>query len=128
MNLEDLNIDSPKENEKKNENAVQAVNVVQTVNADSLNSSFRPISQSASGVFPTYFVFVDLPKHIEFRTDDLPILNKGMEMDFDVNIRNPRDPKKVKRIEGNHIASRILLKYGGKRPGITQYVEWKVMK
>jgi|688.fasta_scaffold1927774_1 hypothetical protein len=81
----------------------------------------------SSGIFPTYFIFTDLPKHIEFRTENLPILREGMEVDFDLNIKNPRDPKKTKRIEGTHRASRIVLKYGGKRSGFTQYVEWKII-
>lgn len=84
--------------------------------------------RTTSGCFPTYFVFTDLPKHIEFRTEDLPILKEGMEVDFELNIRNPRDPKKTKRIEGLHVITRIILKYGGKRSGFTQYVEWAVMK
>jgi hypothetical protein len=81
-----------------------------------------------SGVFPTYFIFLDLPKHIEFRSQNLPILSEGLEMDFDLTIRNPRDVRKSKRISGIHVISRCLLKFGGKHSGIAQYLEWKSIR
>jgi len=90
--------------------------------------SFSKLNLNQSGIFATFFVFVDLPKHIEFRSQDLPILKEGTFMDFNISIRNPKDPKKVRKIEGLHLVSRSILKYGGKRPGLTQYLEWKSVK
>lgn len=83
---------------------------------------------SSQGTFPTYFVFIDLPKHIEFRFQDLPILQEGLVMEFDLNIKNPKDPSRSRKIQGSHILNRCILKCGGKRAGITQYIEWKAVK
>ena len=103
------------ENGKRSENGGSKGNV----------SEFELSAQSGSGTFPTYFVFLDLPKHIEFRFSDLPLMKEGTKVEFDMNIRNPRDPRRTKRICGLHIISRCVLKCGGKRTGITQYIEWK---
>jgi hypothetical protein len=73
-------------------------------------------------------VFLDLPKHIEFRAQDLPLLREGLVMDFNLTIRNPKDPKRTRKIEGSHVINRIILKYGGKRSGVTQYIEWMALK
>ena len=94
---------------------------------ESRKESVRLGLHRESGVFPTYFIFVDLPKHIEFRAQDLPILKEGTQMEFDITLRNPKDHNKQKKIQGMHIISRSLLKYGGKRSGIVQYLEWKTM-
>ena len=79
----------------------------------------------APGVFPTYFVFIDLPHHIEYRSQDLPLLNEGTVVDFDIQILSLKDRRRVTPVQGPHILTRGVLKYGGKRHGITQYLEWK---
>lgn len=77
------------------------------------------------GVFPTFFIFVDLPKHIEYRVQDMPFLKEGMLVDFDFSIKDSKNPKALKIIKGLHVLNKIIYKYGGKRPGFSQYVEWK---
>lgn len=82
----------------------------------------------SGGVFPTYFVFLDFPKHIEFRFQDLPLLQEGTKVDFDLTIKNPLDLKKSRKINGTYVINRSILKIGGKRSGLTQYLEWKLIK
>jgi hypothetical protein len=79
-----------------------------------------------NGGVRTYFVFVDLPQHIEFRVTDMPILQKGMEIELDMSLRHPRNIRKVRKIEGVHTVLRRLLKYSTTRAssmGLSQYIE-----
>jgi hypothetical protein len=76
----------------------------------------------------TVFVFTDLPVHIEFRAGDLPLLEEKTVLEFDLTIKNPRDPKKTRKIEGPYRVERRILKYETGREslaGLTQYLEWK---
>ena len=80
----------------------------------------------AGGSVRTFFVFVDLPQHLEFRVGEMPILNKGTEIELNMSLRNPRNPSKVRRITGVHNVVRRLLKYvagSGSRGGLSQYLE-----
>ena len=86
------------------------------------------VTKSNDGVFPTFFVFLDLPKHIEFRSQNLPLLKEGTIVEFNITLKNFKDPTRNKKILGPHMINRSILKYGGKRPGLTQYIEWKSMK
>lgn len=83
-------------------------------------------SDMQNGGVRTFFVFVDLPQHIEYRAGNLPILRKGSEIEMDTSLRHPRNPKKVRRIHGVYTVVRSVLKYGTTRPslmGLTQYLE-----
>jgi hypothetical protein len=80
---------------------------------------------AASGVVPTFFVFLDLPRHVEFRAPDGPVLAEGTEVEFELTIRSTRDPRKTIPISGTHVLHRRVLRFGGKRPGLSQYLEWK---
>ena len=82
----------------------------------------------SSGNVRTVFVFTDLPRHIEFRAGELPLLAEGTIVEFNIELKNPRDPKKVRRVEGRHKIVRAVLKYETERAsasGLTQYLEWK---
>lgn len=82
---------------------------------------------SREGSVRTVFVFLDLPRHVEFRAGDLPLMEEGLEMEFDLSITSPKDPRKTRRIEGKYKVVRRALKFNGNRPGMkgmTQYLEW----
>jgi len=84
------------------------------------------VSLHRSSSVRTFFVFIDLPQHIEFRAGEMPLISKGTELELDMALRNPRNPKKVKRIQGVHNVVRSVLKYSSTRPpmmGLSQYLE-----
>jgi hypothetical protein len=83
---------------------------------------------SGGGNVRTIFIFTDLPRHIEFRAGELPLLGKGTVVDFNVVIKNPRDSTKSRHVEGPYVVHRAILKYETGRAtitGLTQYLEWK---
>jgi len=80
---------------------------------------------SGSEPVTTFFVFVDLPKHVEFRAPNIPILSEGTVVDFNLTIRSLKDVRKTIPIRGPHTLQRSILTYGGKRPGLIQFLEWK---
>lgn len=82
--------------------------------------------RNGSGV-RTVFVFLDLPRHVEFRAGDMPILEVGTAVEFDVALRNLRDPRRTRRVEGRYEVKRRVLKYSTGRlgtSGLTQFLEW----
>jgi hypothetical protein len=86
------------------------------------------MSSKGSGNVRTVFVFTEIPRHIEFRAGDLPILEEGTIVEMKLTIKNPRDPTKVRLVEGPHKVVRSILKYETGRAslgGLTQYLEWK---
>jgi len=76
----------------------------------------------------TFFVFVDLPKHVEFRVPSVPLLPEGTVIDFNLTIRSLKDVRKTIPVQGPHVLQRSVLTYGGKRPGLVQFLEWKAIK
>lgn len=81
-----------------------------------------------SGSVRTIFIFTDLPSHIEFRAGDFPLLASETVVMFNAVLKNPRDPKKSRHIEGPYKVQRAILKYETGRPGmtgLTQYIEWE---
>lgn len=85
------------------------------------------VGSSSEGSVRTVFVFLDLPRHVEFRAGDLPLMEEGLEMEFDLSITSPKDPRKTRKIEGKYKVVRRALKFNGNRPGLkgmTQYLEW----
>jgi hypothetical protein len=83
---------------------------------------------SGGGNVRTIFVFTDLPVHLEFRAGELPLLGQGTVVEFSVVLKNPRDSRKSRHIEGPYKVHRAVLKYETGRPGLaglTQYLEWK---
>lgn len=74
----------------------------------------------------TFFIFKDIPKHIEYRISDCPILSVGTVLHIDVLLRHLKDPKKTKRVQGEYIIDNAVLKYSskqGSRHGLSQYLE-----
>ena len=79
---------------------------------------------NSSGVFRTFFIFHDLPYHLELRVDDCPLMGENLISDFDFTVRNPKDLNRKYVISGTYSLYKRTIKFGGKYPGFTQYLEW----
>jgi hypothetical protein len=79
---------------------------------------------SQMGSVPTYFVFNGLTRHIEYAAGNLPLFMVGDEVHFDLMSRTPTDPKRPIDISGVWVVNSRKLTFGGKRDGLTQYIEW----
>jgi len=80
----------------------------------------------SEGKVRTVFVFLDLPRHVEYRAGDLPLIPEKTVVEFDVSLRNPRDVSKVRKVSGPYSVTRRILRYSS-RPGLsglTQFLEW----
>ncbi len=83
-------------------------------------------SHQASGLVRTFFVFLDLPVHIEFAVSPMPIMSEGLVIDMDMVLRNPKDPRKTREVRGPHLIHHVKLTYksSGRTSGFSQYVEF----
>lgn len=84
--------------------------------------------RSSGGSVRTVFVFLDLPRHIEFQAGELPLIPEGTVVQFDIPVRNPRDTKKTRNVTGPYRVARGVLRYSTSRVGsvgMTQYLEWE---
>ncbi len=85
-----------------------------------LNENFTTaITESVSP--RTYFIFLDLPVHVEYRVAGMPLLEEGQAIEFNMTITQT---KKKLSIVGTYVCKRRLLKFGGRYPGLTVYYEW----
>lgn len=84
---------------------------------------------SSSGI-RTFFVFLDLPKHVEFRVGSLPLLPEGLEVQFDLEVRVWVGPRKPRPIEGVYRVQKRIVRFSsiGSRSGLTQYLEWEPVR
>ena len=74
----------------------------------------------------TVIVFTDVPKHIEFRVSDWPLLDEGVVIEMDVELKNPKDPSRVRKIQGEYVVEKKRNKHSsksGSTNGFTQYLE-----
>lgn len=81
---------------------------------------------SSSGLVRTFLVFLDLPVHYEFRASEMPLLEEGTKIEFDLELRNPKDPKRVRKVQGEYRVQRRKLVFGTSKPsvmGLSQYLE-----
>lgn len=79
----------------------------------------------SSGV-RTFFVFLNLPKHLELRAGNLPLLEPGTVLDMDVTVRDPKGPERAWKVQGPHRVVRRLLRFSqkaGSKSGLSQYLE-----
>lgn len=70
----------------------------------------------------TFFIFLDLPVHVELKVDGLPLLSESTVVDFNLNLNHHN---KSYHIAGEYRLRRRILKFGGKHDGLTQYLEWE---
>lgn len=88
-------------------------------------------SGRADGSVRTVFVFLDLPRHVEYRVMDMPLMDEGAIIEFDTSLRDPRDPKRVRTVSGPYRIQRRVLRYSTSRPGmmgLTQFLELDPVK
>jgi hypothetical protein len=85
-------------------------------------------NSTSTGLIRTYVVFLDLPKHIEYRVTDLPLLQVNDSIEFNLNLRDPRNLTKIWKVNGLYIIFKRILKYcsdNSKKSGLTQYLEFQ---
>lgn len=71
----------------------------------------------------TLIIFTDLPVHVEFHVHPMPVLPKGTVIRFDgVSLRNPRDVRRVREVDGEYHVLHRRLVYSGPS-GLLQYLE-----
>jgi hypothetical protein len=78
------------------------------------------------GLIRTFLIFLDLPVHFEFRSQDMPLIPEGTAIHFRLSLRNPKDPKRVRDVDGEYVVKRRKLIYTTQRPslmGLSQYLE-----
>ena len=84
-----------------------------------------------SDVVRTFLVFLDVPKHVEFRADGFPVLEEGSVVDFDVKVGDPLNTRKPRELKGPYRLRRRVLKFSQDRPskaGFSQYLEFEPVK
>lgn len=75
------------------------------------------------GCVRTFFVFADLPKHIEYRVHSMPLLPEGTVLRLDrITLRDPADRRRVRLVEGEHRVMNRRLVYST-TSGLLQYLE-----
>jgi hypothetical protein len=81
-------------------------------------------SSSGNGV-RTFLIFLDLPRHVEFRTDGFPVLEEGAVVDFDLTVHDPKGVGKPRELKGPYRVKRRVLKFstGRAKGGFSQYLE-----
>lgn len=82
-------------------------------------------STSVGGNIRTFLVFLDLPVHYEYRAPDLPVLTKGLVVEFYLTLKDPRTSHS-RLVEGPYEVTRCKLVYRTDKPsltGLTQYIE-----
>lgn len=87
-----------------------------------------PDTVGTSGSVRTFFVFLDLPTHVEYRVPDMPIMSEGTQIDVEMDVRYPRDPRKMRPLDGPYVVHRRRLIFTTKRRdamGLSQYLELK---
>jgi hypothetical protein len=79
----------------------------------------------------TYLVFKDLPVHVEYRTNDMPLIPEGIEIRFKASLRHPNFPKRIRKMDGIYKVIKRRLIYSSDRPsaqGLSQYLELDCME
>ena len=89
-------------------------------------AAVQSVGVSSGQSVRTFAIFREIPVHFEFGLGYLPIFSKSMVIHFKLDLRNPRRPKKVRRINGPYIISDLKLVYSNEIPsrsGLSQYLE-----
>lgn len=79
------------------------------------------------GLVRTVLVFTDLPVHIEFAAQPMPLLEKGTVLDFDLVLSDPRDTRKRRHVSGDYEVAARKLRYSSKS-ALSQYLELTPVK
>jgi len=87
---------------------------------------FQTVPLGASGLLRTFLVFLDLPKHVEFRVDGWPLLDEGAVVVFDLQVKESAASRKPRDVVGPYRVKRRVLRFVTGRPsrhGLSQYLE-----
>jgi hypothetical protein len=77
----------------------------------------------ASGSVKTFFVFMDLPKHVEYKVHPMPLVPEGTVLRIDrISLRDPSDRRRVRIVEGEYTIMNKRLVYSTSS-GLLQYLE-----
>lgn len=79
----------------------------------------------------TYLVFQDLPVHVEYKVSDMPLIPEGTLICFKMDLRHPREPKRIRKVDGTYKVVKRRLIYSLEKPsaqGLTQYLELNLTK
>ena len=85
-----------------------------------------PLDKNYDGSVRTFFIFMDLPQHLEFRVANMPLMVVKTEIELGIALKNPRNPRKTLRIQGPYVVTRRVFRYSSTRPssmGLSQYLE-----
>jgi hypothetical protein len=87
--------------------------------------NFGVFPQMNSGNVRTFFVFTDLPRLIEYRAGEMPLIPSG-NIELDIALKNPKFPNRTVRIKGMYKIVHQKLMYSTVRAGkmgLSQYLE-----
>lgn len=79
----------------------------------------------------TFAVFKDLPIHVEYRVADMPLIPEGTQILFQTDLRYPRNPNKIRKVDGIYVVVKRKLIYSSGRlevAGLTQYLDLEPLK
>ncbi len=80
-------------------------------------------SETPGGAVKTFFVFMDLPKHIEYKVHPMPLIPEGAVIRFEsLSLRDPSDRRRVRVVNGEHSVLHRRLVYSP-TSGLLQYLE-----
>lgn len=80
-------------------------------------------SEASGGSVRTFFVFVDLPKHVEYKVHPMPLLPDGTTLRMDrISLKDPSDRRRVRVVEGEYRVMNRRLVYSTSL-GLLQYLE-----
>lgn len=86
-------------------------------------------SDSQTNGIRTVFIFLEIPYHYELQAGYLPILNDGLSVDFDIEIKCVISGKMTGyEVRGVRTIKRKSLKYNVKLGGLCQFIEWATME
>lgn len=91
-----------------------------------MNTKFYEMvpTPTVSGI-KTIFIFNEIPYHYELNAGHLPLLDQGLEVEFDLNVNGIIEKKHFKiHIQGIRRVDRKYLKYCVEDGGLVQYLEW----
>jgi hypothetical protein len=110
----------------KDQKKEEAVAVEEEVTENSVNEiQLEMGGEIATGSFRTFFIFLDLPFHFEFRVSNAPLFNVGSSFHVKLNLRNPKDPKRIRKMDGAYLVKNRKIVYSNEIPskqGWSQYL------
>lgn len=87
------------------------------------------IPDSGSG-FRTFFIFSNIPIHIELFGGFLPLFSPGTQAEFNIQVKDPRNHRHEFPVVGLfEVSSRKLIYQTeiSRKTGFSQYIEWSLV-